>query len=288
MPTAIQAPSGWLLALALGGCVHAGVDTSETVTIAGGWFAMGASLDERTAAIDDAVKLGGDARAAATSVRRELARHRARIGTYHMMVHPVTQQEYARYVYATGAAEPWVDRQTWARTQALDDELPGGDPRTFTWVQGRPRREREHAPAVLVSQPEAAAYCEWWGEQHRGFGSLPTEAQWERAARGDDARVYPWGDRFVASLVNTREGGAGDLQPVGARPATAGPHGVQDLAGNAAEWTASFERGHAVVKGAAWSDPSWRARASSRRLVAPTLRHVVIGFRCVLDPTARP
>ena len=56
MPTAIQAPSGWLLALALGGCVHAGVDTSETVTIAGGWFAMGASLDERTAAIDDAVK----------------------------------------------------------------------------------------------------------------------------------------------------------------------------------------------------------------------------------------
>ncbi|MFO0634600.1 MAG: SUMF1/EgtB/PvdO family nonheme iron enzyme [Nannocystaceae bacterium] len=268
------------------GCGHGNLDTAGTVTIDAGSFTMGSSLDSRSRAIEQAARSDSDPRGAVAAVREELAEHHLRLGAFHIMIHPVTQDEYARFVWSTGAPEPWIDPALAARQQC---SVPAAQPPArYAWQHGRPQPARVHEPAVLVSRVEAEAYCAWWGEQRGGFGSLPSEAQWERAARGVDGRDYPWGDRFVPEHANTREHGMGDVQPVGARPRAASPEGVLDLAGNVAEWTAGGEHGQAVVKGAAWSDPHWAARAPARRLVPPVVRHVAIGFRCVLDPTPRP
>ncbi|MBX7078665.1 MAG: formylglycine-generating enzyme family protein [Nannocystaceae bacterium] len=269
-------------------CVHGNLDTAGTVTIDAGSFTMGSSLDSRSRAIEQAARSGSDARGAVASVRAELSEHRVRIAAFHIMIHPVTQDEYARFVWSTGAPEPWIDAASAARQESVCSVPATQPPSRYAWHEGRPQPARVDEPAVLVSRVEAEAYCQWWGEQHGGFGSLPSEAQWERAARGVDGRDYPWGDRFVPEHANTREHGMGDVQPVAARPGAASPEGVLDVAGNVAEWTAGGERGLAVVKGAAWSDPHWAARAPARRLVPPVVRHVAIGFRCVLDPTPRP
>jgi formylglycine-generating enzyme required for sulfatase activity len=107
--------------------------------------------------------------------------------------------------------------------------------------------------------------------------------QWERAARGDDGRAYPWGSAFDAGLANTLEGRRGGTSPVGARPRAASPFGVQDMAGNVFEWTRTPTDGGYVVKGGSWSSDAASARAAARHGRSPDLRHVAVGFRCVIE-----
>lgn len=267
-----------LLGLVQGCDAHAR-DDADTVTIAPGVFTMGSSPHARALALDEAVAHGADARAATARLREELPVGRRKLAGYAIMVHPVTQADYAAYVYESGAAEPWVDSRTWSRTS----HRKGEEPKRVGWRNGRPQAAREQQPAVLVSHAEAEAYCAHWGERRDGLGRLPTEAQWERAARGDDGRAYPWGPAFVPQRANTRESGRGDMVAVASLDGGVSPHGVYDVAGNVAEWTAAVENGEAIVKGASWSDDLVAARPAARRRAAAALRHVSIGFRCVLD-----
>ena len=135
-------------------------------------------------------------------------------------------------------------------------------------------------PVVQVNPGDAAAYAEWAG------GRLPAEEEWEKAARGIDGRVFPWGDEFDPARCNSEEIGIGTTTPVGRySPAGDSPCGCADAAGNVWEWTVSkWESGSVrwVRRGGAFGSSERFVRCAFRG--NPTTHHKKGGFRlCVVS-----
>ena len=163
---------------------------------------------------------------------------------------PVTNGEYAAFVAETGAEPP-------PHWPAPDDH-----------------------PVTFVDWHEAAAFCAWAG------GRLPTEAEWEKGARGADGRRYPWGDEEDSSRAAVGAGMThGTTSPVGAHPTGASPYGLHDMAGNVWEWTATEHGGgERVLRGGSYASPglAW-ARCAMRSRSRPQRRQAHIGFRVARD-----
>ncbi len=173
--------------------------------------------------------------------------------------HPVTVAEYACAVRAKAVREPeksWDDVD-WATQQAHPDH-----------------------PVVCVSWNDTVAYCAWLAKLTSQPWRLPTEAEWEKAARGTDGRIYPWGDTFDKARCNTSESGIGRTTPVGRYPTGESPYHVQDMAGNVWEWTSSLlqpypyrkndgrenpdSTDNRVLRGGSWDVGSQYTRAAYR------------------------
>ena len=133
-------------------------------------------------------------------------------------------------------------------------------------------------PVTFVSRTDAESYCSWKGKR------LPTEVEWEKAARGVDGLIYPWGNKFDRASANTSLSGIVGVASVGKYETGKSPYGMLDMAGNVWEWTVSdYNEKTAVVRGGSWGLSHRFARTFTRLGYNPETRVNNIGFRCVKD-----
>lgn len=156
--------------------------------------------------------MGSDQQQDPDAENNELPQHAVTLPVYEIARYPLTVGEYACFVYATKRAEP----NAWGHQQFHPDH-----------------------PVEYVSWHDALAYAHWLAQVTNEDWRLPTEAEWEKAARGADGQIYPWGDKWDKSRTNTFDGGPGTATPVGSYPNGASPYGVQDMVGNVWEWTST-------------------------------------------------
>lgn len=211
--------------------------------------------------------------------------HRVELPAFEIDRFPVTNESFARFLDAVGPFN--------ARGERLFD-FDDPDARIHR-VHGRWRADPgyERHPVVEVTWAGARDYCAWRGKR------LPTEAEWEKAARGTDGRTYPWGDSPPDASRARYAAGWNETAPVGTHPAGASPYGVEDMAGNVWEWVSSAYRPYPyraddgredpgagpvrATRGGGHDSPpqeitaTQRGRALSRN---PAAGHHNIGFRC--------
>jgi iron(II)-dependent oxidoreductase len=250
---------------------------------------MGTSREEITDLVEACVQLGRERLTCRTAFERESPRRTVTLDGFYVDRFEVTRGQFERFVAASGhrtTAENdgggWVPRpgEGWVKVRGATWKTPGGG-------------NGEHsagAPVAQVSWYDAQAYCRWAGKR------LPTEAEWEKAARGTDGRKYPWGDEWAAAKVKSPS--ATGPTAVGSHPDAVSPYGVHDLAGNVWEWVADWFDGDAykraadqnpagpstglfkTLRGGSWTETALALRAAYRQPAPPDTRNAYLGFRC--------
>jgi toxoflavin biosynthesis protein ToxD len=249
------------------------------VVVPAGRFISGSTTEERVAAYDDYLATAGNDTAREKKwFEGEEDRHQIELPAYRIDLLPVTQAEFSEFVTANKAPPPSINAEAWTKQGFVQDFKIV---ERFNWKEGVPPTGREDHPVVLVTWGEADAYCKWRGQLAGVARRLPTEAEYEKAARGDSGVAYPWGNAYEADKLNSAVKGPGDTTPVGQYTNGASPYGLLDMAGNVFQWTSTkYREGAMTVKGSAWEDYGGVGRGASRHGRAVTARHVIVGFRC--------
>lgn len=198
---------------------------------------------------------------------------------FYIDIHEVTNAQFEEFILADG----YNKRAYWTQAgwEFIQKErfyyiYPGKQTYRIEAPLGFRKNSVSTAPAhpvIGVSWYEASAYAKWAGKR------LLTEAEWEKAARGTDARIYPWGNEFDFSKLNYFPHQT-KLMPVGSFPTGASPFGVMDMAGSVAEWCADGEAEKKTVRGGGWNATRLLLRCTHREAEPPTYRHYTLGFRC--------
>ena len=201
--------------------------------------------------------------------------HQVYMDAFSMDVHQVSVRHYARFLEATHHEVP----PDWS-------------------IMNRP--QHQDRPVANVDWAEAAAYCTWAGKR------LPTEAEWEKAARGTDGRIYPWGNELPTQghATSGKEiwSNHAVLTPVGTFEEGKSPYGIYDMAGNVWEWVSDWydpdyyqtspsqnpagppTGGHKVIRGGSWGSGPKNLRSADREIHLPSFRGYGTGFRCAKTP----
>ncbi len=200
----------------------------------------------------------------------EYPAHKVYVPSFYIDIYEVTNEEYKRFCDATGYPPP------------------------PHWEGGKYPEGQDKFPVNNVSWYDAVEYCKWAGKR------LPTEAEWEKAARGTDGRMYPWGNEFTDDKNNPYKfcnGGHRGLKPVGSYPQGVSPYGCYDMVGNVAEWTSDWYKPYPgakegtvydafygeklkVHRGGSWANFPSSLRCTFRGTHYPWGRSLLIGFRC--------
>jgi formylglycine-generating enzyme required for sulfatase activity len=273
-------PAVWLLVLPGQAPALPCRPDGDLVLVPAGDFWMGSEAAERRLAR----ALSSPAVAAADWFSAELPRRRAAIPADVCLGRLlVTQARYADFVQQTGHASPGISRADYQRQGFLVHDYDRAV-RPYLWRGRRPPPDRADHPVVLVSAYDAEAFCRW----RHPAGRLPSEAEWEKAARGDDGRVFPWGADWDPARLNSATGGPGGTTAVGRYPAGASPYGLLDAVGNVFQWTATaLADGRRVLKSCAWDDDPGLCRPAFRHARPPGSRHILVGFRCAEPPAGQ-
>jgi len=245
----------------------------ETVLVPAGPFLMGSTEDNELARDN------------------EHPQHQVELDAFRIGRHPVTKAQYARFMEDEGYENQacWTEAG-WAWREGEDVAQPR------YWEDAR-WNQPDH-PVVGVSWYEAVAYCRWLSEVVGQEFRLPTEAEWEKAARGEHGREWPWGNEFDPQKANTSESGLRHTTPVGQySPDGDSPYGAADMAGNVWEWCSTLRRdypyqpddgredieagGGRVLRGGSWYYNLDFARCAFRLRSFPVTRDGFIGFRVV-------
>lgn len=204
---------------------------------------------------------------------KEAPAHTVELATFFVDRFEATNADFAMFVAATGyetEAERRGDKKTW-----LTFYTPGKD----------------NHPVVKVTFSDAQAFCQWLGKR------LPSEEEWEKAARGTDERDFPWGDLWDNTRANVRLSGLRSTVAVGSFSAGASPYGVEDMSGNVWEWTTSpylaypgstyqdpqYTTEAYITRGGGWFEDEKQVRATGRNAAVPWTANDDLGFRCVAD-----
>ena len=277
-----------LIFLFLSGCasapwtaVHNAQPITEMVPVPAGWFLMGSTDRNGRIGFD----VGVD----------ELPQQKVYVRAFTIDRYEVTEAQYLRFLEATGSKK----YPGYWKEAGRADHFPEG---------------YDDYPVSDVDWFDAVRYCQWVGRR------LPTEAEWEQAARGTDGRLWPWGDRFEPGRANTLESSAvwkapagqdhyqvpGWKAPVGSHPEDVSPYGVYDMAGNVREWTATAYRSYPgnplrtvkesgnfkIIRGGSYLTGAAFSRTAARLAVLPTVgprekdgwhSDYTYGLRCAKD-----
>jgi formylglycine-generating enzyme required for sulfatase activity len=197
--------------------------------------------------------------------------HQVDLPAYEIDRFEITNADFAAFVEATG----YVTNAEEGGKKSWRDAATEG---------------RENHPVTRVTWNDASAYCAWLGKR------LPTEAEWEKAARGEDGRSFPWGNDWDPAKANVKATGLRDTAAVGSFGAGASPYGVEDMVGNVWEWTADWYQAYPgnstadpyygelcrVTRGGGWFDEEAQANTYNRNCGVPdTTSSDELGFRCV-------
>ncbi len=211
--------------------------------------------------------------------------HKLFLPAFYIEKNLVTAEKYAKFIRAKGPAGPNGEMYLDVADPDALVSLHNG-----VWMANA---GSENNPAGEMSWHGALAYCKWLGKR------LPSEAEWEKAARGTDGRLYPWGSQKPTHELAVIGLFRGDTLPIGQRPKGASPYGVLDMAGQVWEWTRSIPRPYPyeprdgrekltpeegrVARGGNSSSGDDDITAASREFVAPwraATGHAYLGFRC--------
>jgi formylglycine-generating enzyme required for sulfatase activity len=244
----------------------------ELALIPGGPALVGSDAAERAFGY----AIGGEAARRFRWYDREQPRREVTLPAFLIDWALVTQEQFGAFVRATGHRVPFISEAEYREQGFLvhpyEEVLP------YLWYTDRPPAGKAEHPVVLVSQPDAEAFCRWRGAR------LPTEEEWEKAARGGDGRYFPWGNAWEPGRLNTAERGPLATTPARAYPRGRSPYGLFDMAGNVFQWTATPGRpGRFILKGCSWDDAGGICRAAARHDRPAASRHILIGFRCVCE-----
>ena len=228
--------------------------------------------------------------------------HRVYVSEFFIARFPVTNDEYARFIQATGHRAPSIRELPLIASGGRDglfEELAAA----YVWEDGHPPAGHGSHPVVLVPYDDAVAYCRWLSDALGRIARLPTEAEWEKAARGGtDGQRYPWGDdidpsrgNFLSDPAVKNERGT---RPTGTYPPNA--YGLYDMAGNVWEWVSDWyasdyysisdsrnprgpESGSMrIVRGGSWvNEDVGMLRCAYRHQVPPDTYAHSVGFRIV-------
>jgi formylglycine-generating enzyme required for sulfatase activity len=235
---------------------------------------------------------------AGEGLSRERPAHAVELGAFYIGKFEITNREWKKFRDDPGYDDPkfWPDGRVVPREQVPYWTQPnnhgGGTPASDDY------------PVIGVNWDAATAYCAWLSARTGKHYRLPTEAEWEKAARGTAGRRYPWGDSIDRNLANFVGAQAFDtVRPVGSYPGNASPYGAFDMAGNVLEWCQDwYDRdyyavsprknppgprtgAYRVVRGGSFFVEGFELRSAARSAAWPSfLGHRMIGLRPVREP----